>query len=97
MSKLIITMTLVCGAQVAMALFFYRSRAVSHAAWTGSDLVVFGFPVVVGFAVFACVLFMSFPLVSPAKRMAITLGPAIAAAVVSFFVSILIAFNLYGT
>ena len=91
MSKLIVTMPLVCGAQVAMALFFYRSRAVSHAVWTDSDLVVFGFPVVVGFAAFACVL------VSPAKRMADTLGPAAAAAVVSFFVSILIAFNLYGT
>ena len=90
-------MPLVCGAQVAMALFFYRSRAVSHAAWTDSDLIVFGFPVVVGFAAFACVLFLSFPLVSPAKRIADALGPAAAAAAVSFFIGILIAFNLYGT
>jgi hypothetical protein len=97
MSKLIVTMPLVCGAQVAMALFFYRSRAVSHAAWTNSDLVVFGFPVVVGFAAFASVLFLSSPLLPPAKRMAARFGAAAAAAVVSFFLSILIAFNLYGT
>jgi hypothetical protein len=97
MGKLIVTMPLICGAQVAMGLFFYRSRAVSDALWAGSNWVVFGIPVIVGFAAFACVLFLSFSQVSPAKRIAGTLGLALAAAAVSFFVSILIALNLYGT
>ena len=97
MSKLTVSFSLVCASQIAIALFFYRSRAVSHALWTDSDLVVLGFPVLVGFVAFAGVLFLRSSLMSPGKRIAAALGPAAAAALVSFFLSMLIAFNLYGT
>jgi hypothetical protein len=97
MSKLILALPLVFGAQGAMAWFFYRSRAVSHALWTDSDFVVFGLPLVFGFAVSACVLFLSFPRTSPSKRMTATFGLSAAGAVISSFAATVIAFNLYGT
>lgn len=59
MSKLIIAPPVVLGVRGAMALFFYRSRAVSHASWTDSDLIVFGLPFMLGIAVSAYVLFVS--------------------------------------
>ena len=88
---------LVFGAQCAMAWFFYRSRTVSHAIWTNSDFVVFGLPLVVGFAVATGILFLSLPQVSAPKRMAATVGLAAAGAAVSSLVGTMIAFNLYGT
>ena len=97
MSRLIITSPLVFGAQVAMALFFYRSRAVSHASWTESDWVVFGFPTLAGFAAFAFISFLSIPYESPATRTVVALGLSVTAAVISFFVGMLIAVNVYGT
>jgi len=97
MNKLIFTLPLVLGAQGAMAWFFYRSRAVSHASWTDSDIVVFALPLVVGFAVSAWVLFLSFPRMSSSKRMIATVGLSAVCAVISSFVGTLIAFNLYGT
>ena len=97
MSKLLLTLPLVFGAQGAMAWLFYRSRAVSHSTWTDSDLVVFALPLLVGFAVSACVLFLSFPQVSTAKRMTATFAISAVGAVISSFVGSVIAFNLYGT
>jgi hypothetical protein len=97
MSKLLLTLSVVFGAQVTMEWFFYRSRVISHAAWARSDLVVFGLPVVVGFAVAACILFLSFPKIATLKRMLVTLGVSATGAVISSFVGALIAFNLYGT
>ena len=93
MSKLILTLLLIFGAQGGMAWFFYRSRAVSHALWTDSDFVVFGLPLVVGFAVSAGVLFLSLPQICTSKRMAATLGLSGVGAVVSSFVGTVIAFN----
>ena len=80
-----------------MAWFFYRNRAVSHALWADSDVVVFDLPFLVGFAASACVLFMSLPHISTSKRMAATFGLSAVGAVVSSFVGTVIAFNLYGT
>src|SRR6266404_3900560 len=97
MSKLMLRLALVFGAHGAMALFFYRSRAVSHAFWTNSDLVVLGLPLVVGFAVSAGILFLSLPQVSASKRMVATFGLAAVGAAVSSLVGTVIAFNLYGT
>jgi len=97
MSKLIFTFPVALGAQGALAWFFYRSRAVSHASWTDSDLVVFGLPLMVGFAVSACVLFLSFPQMSAPKRMTTAFGLSGVCAVIASFVGTVIAFNLYGT
>lgn len=97
MSKVFITLPMIFGAQGAMAWFFCRSRMVSHALWTDSDLVVFGLPLLVGFAVSAGVLFLSLPQMSGSKRMAATLGLSGVGAVVSSFIGTVIAFNLYGT
>src|SRR5947207_8002385 len=69
MVKLIVTLPVVFGAQGVMAWLFYRSRAVSHASWTDSDFVVFGLPLVLGFAVSVCVLFFRFPPMSASRRM----------------------------
>jgi hypothetical protein len=96
MSKLILTLPLVFCGQGAMALLFYRSRAVSHSTWTDSDLVVFALPLVAGFAVFVCVLICGLPM-SVTKRMAAVLGLSAVGAVLSSFVGTVIAFNLYGT
>ena len=84
---------MVFGAEAAMAWFFYRSRAVSHASWTESDFVVFGLPLLVGFAVSLLVLFLGFPQMSAGKRMTMSA----VGAVISSFVGTVIAFNLYGT
>jgi hypothetical protein len=97
MSKWIFTFPIALGAQGALAWFFYRSRAVSHASWTDSDLVVFGLPLVVGFAVSACVLFLSFPQMTAPKRMTTAFGLSGVCAVIASFVGTVIAFNLYGT
>jgi hypothetical protein len=97
MSKLLLTLPVVFGAQVAMEWFFYRSRGISQAPWTRSDLVVFGVPLVVGFALAACILFLSFPRIAMLKRVLIALGVSVTGAVISSFVGTLIAFNLYGT
>ena len=91
MKKLILPLGLVFGAQAVMAWFFYRSRVKSQASWTDSDLVVLGLPLVVGFAAAASVLFFSFP----QKRLPAILGLSAAGAVISSFVGLLIAFNLY--
>ena len=93
MRKLIVTLPMVFGAQGAMAWFLYRSRAVSHASWTESDFVVFGLPLVIGFAVSLLVLFLGFPQMSAGKRMTMSA----VGAVISSFVGTVIAFNLYGT
>ncbi len=93
MRKLIVTLPMVFGAQGAMAWFLYRSRAVSHASWTESDFVVFGLPLVIGFAVSLLVLFLGFPQMSDLKRMTMSA----VGAVISSFVATVIAFNLYGT
>jgi hypothetical protein len=97
MSKLILTLPLVFGAQGAMAWFFYRSRAVSHASWTNSDFVVFGLPLAIGFAVSACILFFTFPQMSASKRMTAIFGLSTVGAAISSFVGTVIAVNLYGT
>jgi len=93
MRKLIVTLPIVFAAEVAMAWFFYRSRVVSHASWTKSDFVVFGLPLLVGFAVSLLLLFLSFPQMSNGKRMTMSA----VGAVISSFVGTVIAFNLYGT
>ena len=81
MRKLIVTLPMVFGAEAAMAWFFYRSRAVSHASWTESDFVVFGLPLLVGFAVSLLVLFLGFPQMSALKRMTMS---AVGAVISSF-------------
>ena len=93
MGKLMLRLPLVFGAQGAMAWFFYRSRVVSHASWTESDFVVFGLPLLVGFAVSLLVLFLGFPQMPAGKRMTMSA----VGAVISSFVGTVIAFNLYGT
>ena len=97
MSKLLLALAIVFGAEGVLQWFFYRSRAVSHAAWTNSDFVVFGAPLVVGFAAAACILFLSLHRVSPVKRMLVTLGASAAGAAVSSFAGMIVGFNLYGT
>ena len=97
MSKLLLTLPVVFGAQVAMEWFFYRSRVISHTPWTHSDLVVFGVPLLVGFAAAAFILFLSFPKIATLKRMLVTVGASATGAFISSFVGTLIAFNLYGT
>ncbi len=97
MGKMIVMLPLVFGAQGVMAWFYYRSRVVSHASWADSDFVVFDLPLVVGFAVSACILFFRFPLMSISKRIGVTFALSVAGAVISSFVGTVIAFNLYGT
>src|SRR5579859_693516 len=97
MSKLLVTLPVVFGAEAVLQWFFCRSRAVSHAAWTDSDFVVFIVPLVVGFAVAACVLFLSLHRVSLLKRVLVTLGASAGGAAVSSIAGMVIAFNLYGT
>lgn len=97
MSKLVVTLPVVFGAEAVLQWFFYRSRAVSHAAWTNSDFVVFVVPLVVGFTVAACVLFLSLHRVSPLKRVVVTLGASAGVAAVSSIAGMVVAFNLYGT
>jgi hypothetical protein len=86
-------LAVVFGVQGVMAWFFYRSRAVSHVSWTGSDFIVFVLPLIIGFAVAACVLFYSVP----REHLAAILGLSAIGAVISSFVGTVIAFNLYGT
>ena len=93
MTKLILKLAVVFAIQGVMAWFFYRCRVVSHASWADSDFVVFALPLLVGFAVAACVLFFGFH----RKRMAAALGLSAAGAVVGSFAGTVIAFNLYGT
>ena len=83
----------VCITQGVMAWFFYRSRVVAHSVWADSDLVVFGLPFVLGFAISALVLWLS----SSPKRWAALFGVAAICALVSSFVGIVVGFNLYGT
>jgi ribose/xylose/arabinose/galactoside ABC-type transport system permease subunit len=97
MNKLILTLAMVFAAEGVMAWLFYRSRALSHASWTNSDFVVFDLPVVVGFAISACVLLFKFPQMPTSKRMTAIFGLSAAGAVISSFVGTVIAFNLYGT
>ena len=93
MTKLVLTVAPIFGAQGAMAWLFYRSRVVSHASWTDSDLVVFGLPLVAGAVVSFGVLFFRFPQISVSKRF----GISGVGAVFSSFVGTTVAFNLYGT
>ena len=93
MTKLILKLAVVFGIQGVMAWFFYRCRVISHESWAGSDFVVFVLPLLLGFAVAAWVLFLSFH----RRRIAATLGLSAVGAVVASFAGTMIAFNLYGT
>jgi hypothetical protein len=97
MNKPLLALPVVFVAQGAMEWFFYRSRVVSHAAWTDSDLVVFGVPLVCGFVAAACILVLSFPRASALKRVLVACGASAAGAFLSSFAGALVAFNLYGT
>ena len=93
MTNLILKLAVVFGIQGVMAWFFYRCRVISQASWAGSDFVVFVLPLLVGFAVATCVLFLGFH----RKRIATTLGLSAIGAVVASIAGTVIAFNLYGT
>ncbi|HTD88601.1 MAG TPA: hypothetical protein VK850_18665 [Candidatus Binatia bacterium] len=97
MARLITKLAVVFGAQGVLAWLFYRSRAVSHLSWTDSDFAVFGLPLVIGFAVAALIVFMSFPQSPPSKRLTATFGLPAVGAVISSYIGTVIAFNLYGT
>ena len=97
MSKLILKLAVVFSAQGVLAWLSYRSRAVWHSSWTDSDFVVFGLPLVIGFAVAAVIVFVGFPQLPPSKRVTATFGLSAVGAVLSSFIGTVIAFNLYGT
>ena len=97
MTKSILKLAVVFSAQGVLAWLLYRSRAVSHFSWTDSDFVVFGLPLVIGFAVAAVIVYAGFPQLPPPKRVAATFGLSAVGAVVSSFIGSIIAFNLYGT
>jgi hypothetical protein len=95
--RLLVKLALVFGSQGVVAWYFYRNRVVTHASWTGSDLLVFGLPLLLGFGVSARVLFVRFREISASPRLPTILAVAAGGAVVSSCVSTVIAFNLYGT
>ena len=97
MKKSLLTLPFVFCAQSAMGWVFYRSRVVSHAAWTDSDFVVFGVPLLLGIGMATCILFLSFPKIPAVKRLLVSLGASATGAVISSFAGALIAFNLYWT
>ena len=98
MIRLMPKLLAVFGSQCVMAWFFYRSRALLHSSWTDSDLVVFGLPVAVGFAVSAVVMFRAaFPKMPTSRRIPAILGLSAGSAVISSFVGTVIGFNLDGT
>ena len=97
MTKLILKLIVIFGIQIVLTWFFYRCRVISHETWAGSDFMVFVLPLLGGFVVAACVLFLSFPGISLSKRVAATLGLSAVGALVAFFAGTVIAFNLYGT
>jgi hypothetical protein len=97
-TKLILKLVIVFGGQAVMAWLLYRSRALLHSSWAGSDLIVLGLPLVLGFAAYTWILFQSaFPRMSPLKRAIAILGLSAGGAVISSLLGTLIAFNLYGT
>ena len=98
MTKVMLRLAVVFCGQGVMAWLFYRSRVLSHPSWTDSDLVVFGLPLAVGFAVSVWVMFhVAFREMSPLRRRAAILGLATGGALMSSFTGTVIAFNLYGT
>ncbi len=97
MKNLPLILPLVYCAQAAMQWISYRSRAVSLAAWAESDFVVFGVPLLAGFAVAAFILFLSFSKMPTQKRLLVSFGLSVTGAVIASFAGCLIAFNLYGT
>jgi len=98
MTKLTFELLVVFGCQSSMAWLFYRSRALTHSSWTDSDAVVFGVPLVAGFAASALMMFLSaFPQAPASRRIAAILGLAAGGSLISSFVGTVIAFNLYGT
>ena len=98
MSKLIPKLLVVSFVQALMAWFFYRCRVRSHSHWTDSDFIVFGVPLLAGFAAFALILFRSaFAKRSSSKRGVIIFGISAGGALLSSFVGAIVGFNLYGT
>jgi hypothetical protein len=83
----------VCIAQAVFAWLCYRSRAVTHSPWAGSDLTVFVLPFMLGFCCFAFILFQS----AWPKRGLRTFGVAALLALGSSLVGAVVGFNLYGT
>jgi hypothetical protein len=85
-------------AQAAVAWFFYRCRATSHFAWTNSDFVVFGVPLLAGFVAFVFVLFRSAFRNTPSSKRALFIFCISAiCSLIASFVGAVVGFNLYGT
>jgi hypothetical protein len=93
MIALIFKLGAVFAAQGVVAWFLYRSRAFSHQAWAASDLVVFGLPLLLGFALAAGILFFSIR----RERVVAALALSAVGALAASFAGTVVAFNLYGT
>jgi hypothetical protein len=98
MKRVIPKLLVVCIGQALLCWFFYRSRTVAHSPWANSDLIVFGLPLLAGFAASALVLFRFGPpgTMAPGRGAAV-FGVAAACALLSSFAGTIVAFNLYGT
>jgi len=81
----------VAFAQVALLLIAYRARVLTHAALWSLDVVVFAVPSVFGFVGYLLLLHsrgMSWPS---------SVGISIGLTLLAFCLSLIIAFNTYGT
>ena len=93
MPTLILKLIFVCTCQALLAWLLYRCRALGHCSWADSDFLVFGVPLLAGFAAAAFVLFRA----GVAKSTETLFGLAAILALAASFVGDVVGFNLYGT
>ena len=90
-AKLTCALTGVATAHIACTFFLYRARVLTHSALTSSDFVLFALPAILAFMGYLLLL----------RARAVRMIPALAAACllvfVSFWLSLIVAFNTYGT
>ena len=81
----------VAFAQIAVLFIAYRARVLTHAAFSSSDVLVFAVPSLLAFVAYLLLLH------SRRTSWLFPIGLSIGLTLLAFWLSLIIAFNTYGT
>ena len=98
MKSCLLNFFLIGIAHCIIGIWLYRARVMYHYSLLFSDFLVFALPAIVAFAIYFLVIWRSeYLVIKPWLRVVSTVCLSFLATLGSFVISIIIAFNKYGT